>query len=203
MNRLIELALRQRMLVLGLLIAVVIAGIFGYINLNIEAYPDPVPPLVEIITQSDGVSAEEMERNVTTPIEVSVAGLPHLTVVRSISLFGLSDVKIQFDYGVNFREAEQLVLGRLSQLPTLPGGVRPLISPTSPIGEIYRYRLAGPTGYSVMDLKTLQDWVLQRRSWSARLSRARHGARQSGRVAPSHRPPARRVARRWVRACPG
>ena len=163
MNRLIELALRQRMLVLGLLIAIVIAGGAGYANLNIEAYPDPVPPLVEIITQSDGVSAEEIERNVTTPIEVSVAGLPHLTAVRSISLFGLSDVKIQFDYGVSFREAEQLVLGRLSQLPTLPGGVRPLISPTSPIGEIYRYRIVGPTGYSVMDLKTLQDWVLQRR----------------------------------------
>ncbi|MGJ3647838.1 efflux RND transporter permease subunit [Sphingomonas sp. GlSt437] len=163
MNRLVELALRQRMLVLGLLIAVVIAGVFGYINLNIEAYPDPVPPMVEIITQSDGVSAEEIERNVTTPIEISVAGLPHLTVVRSISLFGLSDVKIQFDYGVNFREAEQLVLGRLSQLPALPGGVRPVISPTSPIGEIYRYRLVGPSGYSVMDLKTLQDWVLERR----------------------------------------
>jgi Cu/Ag efflux pump CusA len=85
MNRIVELALRQRMLVLGLLMAVILAGIFGYLNLNIEAYPDPVPPMVEIITQSDGVSAEEIERNVTTPIEVSVAGLPHLTVVRSIS----------------------------------------------------------------------------------------------------------------------
>ncbi len=163
MNRLVELALRQRMLVLTLLIGVVLAGGVAFAGLNIEAYPDPVPPMVEVLTQSNGVSAEEMERNVTTPIEVAIAGLPHLAAVRSISLFGLSDVRIQFSYDVNFREAEQLVLSRLSQIPQLPNGAQPVISPTSPIGEIYRYRLAGPPGYSVMDLKTLQDWVLQRR----------------------------------------
>ncbi len=163
MNRLIELSLRQRMLVLGLLITVIIGGIIGYANLNIEAYPDPVPPMVEVVTQSNGISAEEMERGVTSPIEIAIAGLPHLTAVRSISLFSLSDVRIQFSYDVSFREAEQLVLGRLSQIPPLPNGAQPLISPTSPIGEIYRYRLSAPSGYSVMDLKTLQDWVLERR----------------------------------------
>ena len=163
MNRLVELALRQRMLVLTLLIGLIMAGVVGFANLNIEAYPDPVPPMVEVLTQSNGTSAEEMERNVTTPIEVAIAGLPHLTAVRSISLFGLSDVKIQFTYDVTFREAEQLVLGRLSQIPPMPNGAQPTISPTSPIGEIYRYRVVGPPGYSVMDLKTLQDWVLQRR----------------------------------------
>ncbi|MCW6529349.1 CusA/CzcA family heavy metal efflux RND transporter [Sphingomonas sp. MMSM20] len=163
MNRLVELALRQRMLVLTLLIGLIMAGVVGFANLNIEAYPDPVPPMVEVLTQSNGTSAEEMERNVTTPIEVAIAGLPHLTAVRSISLFGLSDVKIQFSYDVTFREAEQLVLGRLSQIPPMPNGAQPTISPTSPIGEIYRYRVVGPPGYSVMDLKTLQDWVLQRR----------------------------------------
>jgi cobalt-zinc-cadmium resistance protein CzcA len=162
-NRLVQLSLRQRMLVLGVLIVLVLAGAAGFAALNIEAYPDPVPPMVEVVTQNDGVSAEEMERNVTTPIEVAIAGLPHLTAVRSISLFGLSDVRIQFSYDVSFREAEQLVLGRLSQVPPMPNGARPLISPTSPIGEIYRYRIVAPTGYSVMDLKTLQDWVLQRR----------------------------------------
>lgn len=163
MNRLVEIALRQRMLVLGLFIALVAGGVIGYLNLNIEAYPDPVPPMVEVVTQSDGISAEEMERNVTTPIEVAIAGLPHLTAVRSISLFGLSDVRIQFSYDVTFREAEQMVLGRLSQIPPMPNGAQPLISPTSPVGEIYRYRITAPSGYSVMDLKTLQDWVLQRR----------------------------------------
>ena len=163
MNRLIELALRQRMLVLMLLIVTILAGVVGYANLNIEAYPDPVPPLVEVITQSNGISSEEMERNITTPIELATTGLPHLKAIRSISLFGLSDVRVQFDYGVTFSEAEQLVRGRLTQLQQLPGGAQPLISPTSPTGEIYRYRLSAPTGYSVMDLKTLQDWVLQRR----------------------------------------
>ena len=83
--------------------------------------------------------------------------------MRSISLFGLSDVRIQFSYDVGFEQAQQLVLGRLSQLGTLPGNAQPQISPTSPIGEIYRYRIVAPAGYSVMDLKTLQDWVLQRR----------------------------------------
>jgi len=163
MNRLVELALRQRMLVLAIMGTLILAGLIGFLNLNIEAYPDPVPPMVEVITQSNGVSAEEMERNVTTPVEVAIAGLPHLTAVRSISLFGLSDVRIQFSYDVTFREAEQMVLGRLAQVGNLPNGAQPLISPTSPVGEIYRYRIAGPPGYSVMDLKTLQDWVLQRR----------------------------------------
>ena len=163
MNRLVEIALRQRMLMVLLLIGVVVAGLVGFANLNIEAYPDPVPPLVEVITQNNGASAEEMERNVTIPIEQVIAGVPDITAVRTISLFGLSDIKIQFSYNVQFREAEQRVLGRLSQLGNLPGGAQPQISPTSPIGEIYRYRLTAPAGYSVMDLKTLQDWVLQRR----------------------------------------
>jgi cobalt-zinc-cadmium resistance protein CzcA len=162
-NRVVEFALRQRLLMIMVLVGLVLAGGFAFAHLNIEAYPDPVPPMVEVVTQSPGVSAEEMERNITTPIEVQVAGLPHMTTVRSISLFGLSDVKIQFTYDVSFQEAERMVLGRLSQLGNLPGGAQPQISPTSPIGEIYRYRLDAPAGYSVMDLKTLQDWVLQRR----------------------------------------
>ncbi len=109
MSRIVELALRQRLLVVGIFVAMLIAGGVGFWKLNIEAYPDPVPPMVEIITQTRGLSAEEMERNVTTPVEVAIAGLPNLTAVRSISLFGLSDVRIQFSYAVSFREAEQLV----------------------------------------------------------------------------------------------
>ena len=163
MNGLVDFALRQRFIILLLLVGMIVAGGFGFANLNIEAYPDPVPPLVELVTQSPGISAEEMERNVTTPIEIAIAGLPNVKTVRSISLFGLSDVKIQFTYDVTFRQAEQLVLGRIAQLGNLPNGAQPVISPLSPIGEIYRYRLVGPPGYSVMDLKTVQDWVLQRR----------------------------------------
>ena len=163
MNRLVQFALRQRILMVVLLVGMIVAGGIAFANLNIEAYPDPVPPMVEVVTQSPGISAEEMERNVTIPVEVAIAGLPHLNAVRSISLFGLSDVRIQFTYDVSFQQAEQMALGRLAQLGTLQNNAQPQISPTSPVGEIYRYRLVGPPGYSAMDLKTLQDWVLQRR----------------------------------------
>ena len=163
MNRIVEFALRQRLLIVGIFAAMLVAGAVGFWNLNIEAYPDPVPPMVEVITQTQGLSAEEMERNVTIPIEVGMAGIPHLTAIRAISLFGLSDVKIQFSYDVTNDAAKQEVINRLSQLPPLSGGAQPTLSPTSPVGEIYRYKISAPPGYSVMDLKTLQDWVLQRR----------------------------------------
>lgn len=163
MDWIIRLSLRNRALVVGLLAALLVAGGIAFSQLNIEAYPDPVPPMVEIITQSPGLSAEEIERNVTIPIEVQMAGIPHLATVRAISLFGLSDIKVQFTYDFSHEEAQQRVINRLAQLPPLAGGAQPQISPTSPIGEVYRYRVTGPSGYSAMDLKTLQDWVLQRR----------------------------------------
>jgi heavy metal efflux system protein len=163
MDGLISFALRQRILVVVMFVALLGAGFMAFLKLNIEAYPDPVPPLVDIITQSTGQSAEEMERYVTIPLEVQLAGIPHLNAMRTISLFGLSDVKLQFTYDFTYEEAEQKVLNRLAQLPPLPNGAQPQISPWSPIGEIMRYRVVGPPGYSLMDLKTLQDWVLQRR----------------------------------------
>ena len=163
MNRIVDFALRQRVLVVALMLLVFLAGIVSYMRLNIEAYPDPVPPLVDIITQSSGQSAEEIERYITIPIEVQMAGIPHTTSIRTISLFGLSDVKVQFTYDFTHEQAEQLVINRLSQLAPMPNGAQPQISPTSPIGEVYRYRLSGPPGFSVTQLKTLQDWVLQRR----------------------------------------
>src|SRR5579864_7787067 len=163
MNRIIEFALQRRVLILVMLALVLAAGTISYLGLNIEAYPDPVPPLVDIVTQSNGQSAEEVERYVTIPIEVQMAGIPHVKTVRTISLFGLSDVKVQFTYDFTYEQAEQWVINRLSQLPPLPNGAQPQISPVSPIGEIYRYRVVGPPGYSVMDLKTIQDWILERR----------------------------------------
>jgi heavy metal efflux system protein len=163
MDSLIGFALRQRVLVLVTFIALMAAGFVAFLKLNIEAYPDPVPPLVDIITQSTGQSAEEIERYITIPLEVQLAGIPHLTAIRTISLFGLSDVKLQFTYDYTYLEAEQQVLNRLSQLPALANGAQPQISPWSPIGEIMRYKVVGPPGISSRDLKTLQDWVLQRR----------------------------------------
>ena len=163
MSGIIAFALKQRVLMLVLLFFLFAAGLVSFWKLNIEAYPDPVPPLVEVVTQSAGQSAEEIERYITIPIEIQMAGIPHVTAVRTISLFGLSDVKIQFTYDFTYDQAEQRVINRLSQLSPLPNGAQPQISPESPIGEIYRYRVVGPPGYSVTDLKTIQDWILERR----------------------------------------
>jgi cobalt-zinc-cadmium resistance protein CzcA len=163
MDSIVVFALRQRVLMVVLLLLVLGIGVVSFQKLNIEAYPDPVPPLVDIVTQSSGQSAEEIERYITIPIEIQLAGTPHITAIRRISLFGLSDVKVQFTYDFSYDEAEQRVINRLSQLSPLPNGAQPQISPESPIGEIYRYRVVGPSNYSAMDLKTIQDWILQRR----------------------------------------
>ncbi|WP_050420155.1 efflux RND transporter permease subunit [Bradyrhizobium tropiciagri] len=163
MDRLVALAVNRRYLMVAMFVAVLVGGLLAFKQLNIEAYPDPTPPMVDIVTQSPGLSAEEIERYITIPIETQVAGIKNLKTIRTISLYGLSDVKLQFSFDYTYDEALQQVLNRLSQLAPLPGNVQPGISPTSPIGEIFRYRLKGPPNYSVLDLKTLQDWVLQRR----------------------------------------
>src|SRR3984893_876720 len=163
MNRLVAFAVSRRFLMLGLFAAVIIGGLIAFQQLNIEAYPDPTPPMVDVVTQSPGLSAEEIERYITIPLEAQVAGIKNLKVIRTISLYGLSDVKLQFSFDYTYDQALQQVLNRLSQLAPLLNNAQPQISPLSPIGEIYRYRLVGPPNYSVLDLKTLQDWILQRR----------------------------------------
>jgi cobalt-zinc-cadmium resistance protein CzcA len=163
MNAAVAFALKQRVLMVALMLFVFVAGFISFINLNIEAYPDPVPPRVEVITQNPGASAEEIERYITIPIEIQMTGIRHVRSIRTISLFGLSDVRVEFTYDYTYDEAESKVINRLSQVPSLPNGVTPSISPASPIGEIYRYRIVGPPGYSVTDLKTIQDWILERR----------------------------------------
>ena len=163
MDRIVEFALKQRVFVVLILALLLVSGLIAFRNLNIEAYPDPVPPLVDIVTQSKGQSAEEIERYITIPIEIQMSGIPHVTSIRTISLFGLSDVKLQFTYDFTYDEAQQWVINRLSQLPNLPNSAQPQISPWSPIGEIYRYRVTGPPGFSTLDLKTIEDWMLERR----------------------------------------
>src|ERR1700742_2512703 len=163
MDRLVAIAVNRRYLMVGLLALVMIGGLIAFKQLNIEAYPDPTPPMVDVVTQSPGLSAEEIERYITIPLETQVSGIKNLQTIRTISLYGLSDVKLQFSFDYTYDEALQQVLNRLSQLAPLPGNVQPQISPLSAIGEIYRYRLKGPPNYSVLDLKTLQDWVLERR----------------------------------------
>src|ERR1700724_244909 len=163
MNPIIAFALRQHVLAVLMFVALLCAGLVAFRALNIEAYPDPVPPMVDVVTQSEGLSAEEIERYITIPIETQMSGLPNVNVIRTISLYGLSDVKLQFTFDFTYEQALQQVLNRLGQLPTWLNNAKPQISPVSPIGEVYRYKLVGPPGYSVLDLKTLQDWVLQRR----------------------------------------
>src|ERR1039457_7445954 len=102
MNAIVAFALEHRLFMLLLLVLVLIGGAISCRRLNIEAYPDPVPPLVDVITQSAGQSAEEMERYITIPLEVQLAGIPHLTAMRTVSLFGLSDVKLQFTYDYTY-----------------------------------------------------------------------------------------------------
>src|SRR5271154_495580 len=108
MNAVITFALRQRVLMVLLLLSMFAAGIVSFAKLNIEAYPDPVPPLVDIVTQNPGQSAEEIERYITIPIEIQMTGIPHVTALRTISLFGLSDVKVQFTYDFTYDEAEPM-----------------------------------------------------------------------------------------------
>ena len=160
MKRIVRALLGYRTLVVIALLALLAAGGFAFVNLDIEAYPDPSPPLVEIITQNPSWSAEEMEQQITVPLETTVNGIPELDYVRSISIFGLSDIKLYFDFGSDYFRDRQEVLNRL-QTVSLPLGLQPQLSPWSPIGEIYRYQLDGPK-YSLNEIKATQDWLVRR-----------------------------------------
>src|SRR3984893_13249844 len=160
MRNLVATLLRYRPLMVVALVAWIAGGIYMFLRLDIEAYPDPSPPLVEVITQNPSWSAEEMERQVTVPIETVLFGIPHLQYVRSATIFGLSDVKLYFGYDSEYFWDRQEALNRL-QLVSLPSNLSPQLSPESPIGEIYRYRLYGPN-YSLNELKATQDWFVTR-----------------------------------------
>ncbi len=167
-HSLIQWALGSAFIVLLLVVVLVAGGGYAFQNVNVEAYPDPAPAIIEVLAQYPGFSAEEVERQITIPLEVALAGMPGLTYTRSKSLEGLSHLRNQFDYGVDYYAARQEVLNRLATMPPLPGGVSPQISPFTPTGELVRYSLAGPKGpggrdvYALNDLKALEDWVLER-----------------------------------------
>ena len=159
-QRLVAFALRMPFIVLATATVLVIAGLTAYSRLDIEAYPNPVPPLVEVITQPEGYSAEEVERYVTIPLEIGLAGMPGLEHTRSQSLFGLSDVKCYFDWVTQYDRARQEVINRI-QFVQLPNGMQAQLSPWNAIGEVFRYTVNG-RGYSARDLKTAEDWILER-----------------------------------------
>src|SRR5580698_846195 len=159
-QRLVAFALRMPFIIVSTVLLIIVAGLAAYQRLDIEAYPNPVPPLVEVITQPNGWSAEEVERYITIPLEVGLAGMPGLEHTRSQSLFGLSDVKCYFDWGTTYEKARQEVINRLGFI-TLPNGMQASISPWNAIGEVFRYSVQGK-GYTTRDLKTAEDWILER-----------------------------------------
>jgi len=160
-HHIVQFALRQRFLVLMLVLLVAIAGALSFQLMPVDAYPDLAPPMVEIITQWPGHAAEEIERLVSLPIEVEMNGVPHMVVMRSISLYGLSDVRLTFQESTDDYFAREVVFERLSGVQ-LPSGVTPGLSPlSSPSGLVYRYVIESPDR-SPQDLKTIEDWVVER-----------------------------------------
>jgi cobalt-zinc-cadmium resistance protein CzcA len=159
--RIVELSLIQRVLVCTLGFLLLFGGLYAFHTLDVIAYPDPSPPMVELITQYSGWSAEEIERQITIPIEVALNGMPGVTNVRSLSIFGLSDIKIYFDFDTEIFRDRQEVLNRLGSVQ-LPPGAAPSLSPWWAIAEIYRYELTGTGETTLTDLKTTQDWQVRR-----------------------------------------
>ncbi|HKF69335.1 MAG TPA: efflux RND transporter permease subunit, partial [Vicinamibacterales bacterium] len=153
---------RRAIIILGLFVLVG-GGLWAFSKINIEAYPNPAPVILEITAQSPGQSAEEMERYYTIPIEIGLAVTPGVEVIRSTSFYGLSFVRVMFRYGVDYYFARTQAAIALQQNVNLPNGVSPNIQGSSLVGEIYRYELVGPPHFGLTNLRTLQDWVVQRR----------------------------------------
>jgi cobalt-zinc-cadmium resistance protein CzcA len=160
-HRIVQFALKQGFLVFLLTALIVIAGAYSFKRMPVDAYPDLSPPMVELVTQWDGHAAEEIERLTTLPLELAMNGAPNLVYMRSISLYGLSDVILTFDDSVDPYFARQVVFQRISDA-TLPSGVTPSMSPLfSPSGLVYRYVLESPDR-SPQELKTYEDWIIER-----------------------------------------
>src|ERR1700735_3945990 len=160
---LVDFALNNRFVVLGMAMLLFMWGVISFETLPVEAYPDVANVWVQVITQWPGRAAEELEQQVTIPVEIQMNGIPHLQHVRSASLAGLSVVNLIFDDDSDNDWDRQKVLERLSQV-TLPPGVSAVIGPDfSPIGSVYWYTLESTNpNYDVMELKSLQDWVISK-----------------------------------------
>ncbi len=160
-HKLVQVALKQRFLVLMLVALMIIGGIVSFQRMPVDAYPDLAPPTVELITQWPGHAAEEVERLITLPLEVEMSGTPQMVVMRSISLYGLSDITLTFEEGTDNYFSRQVVFQRIGDAQ-LPAGVMPSMAPLfSPSGLVYRYVLESPDR-SPQELKTIEDWVVER-----------------------------------------
>src|SRR6516225_9314082 len=160
---LIAFCLSRRAIVVFALLAFAGAGFVAFRALNIEAYPNPTPVILEITAQAPGLSAEEMERYYTRPIEIGLYTTPGIDVVRSTSFYGLSFVRVVFKYGVDFHFAYGQAAIAMQQNVSLPGGQVPTIQQNSTTGEIFRYQIVGPKHFGIINLRTVQDWIVRRR----------------------------------------
>src|ERR1700746_3007237 len=160
-HRIVQFALKQRFVILMFTVLIIVAGAVSFQRMPVDAYPDLSPPMVELITQWPGHAAEEVERLTTLPLELAMNGSPRLQVMRSISLYGLSDVRLTFDEGVDPYFARQGVFPRLSDA-ILPQGGTPSMAPLfSPSGLVYRYVIESPDR-SPQELHTFEDWIIER-----------------------------------------
>src|SRR6516225_848557 len=162
-SSLIAFCLTRRAIVVFGLLLFLGAGYVAFRKLNIEAYPNPTPVILEITAQAAGLSAEEMERYYTRPIEIGLYTTPGIQIIRSTSFYGLSFVRATFKYGVDFHFAYAQAAIALQQNVSLPGGLVPTIQQSSTIGEIYRYQVVGQKHFGVTNLRTVQEWVVKRR----------------------------------------
>jgi cobalt-zinc-cadmium resistance protein CzcA len=153
---------RRTVVVAGLLLFVG-AGFVAFKMLNIEAYPNPTPVILEITAQAPGLSAEEMERYYTLPMEIGLYSTPGIDIIRSTSFYGLSFVRVTFKYGVDYYFAFSQASVAMQQNVSLPGGLVPTIQANSSTGEIYRYQVVGPPHFGITNLRTVQDWIVARR----------------------------------------
>ena len=163
LRALLTFALSRRPIILLGLLVLIGGGLWAFSKINVEAYPNPAPVILEITAQAPGLSAEEMELYYTIPMEVGLAVTPGVEVIRSTSFYGLSFVRVMFRYGVDYYFARTQAAIALQQNVNLPNGVSPTIQGASLVGEIYRYQLVGPPHFGLTNLRTLQDWVMQRR----------------------------------------
>jgi heavy metal efflux system protein len=163
LRALLVFGLTRRPIILLFLLVFIAGGLIAFSKLNIEAYPNPAPVILEITAQAPGLSAEEMERYYTIPMEVGLAPTPGVDLIRSTSFYGLSFVRVVFKYGVDYYFAYTQAALSLQQRVNLPNNVQPTIQGSSLVGEIFRYQVVGPPNFGLTNLRTVQDWIVQRR----------------------------------------
>ena len=162
----VAFGLTRRAITLLSLLVFIAAGLVAFAKLNIEAYPNPAPVILEITAQASGLSAEEMERYYTIPMEVGLYITPGVDNIRSTSFYGLSFVRVTFKYGIDYYFAYTQAQMNLQQNVSLPGGQSPVIQQSSLVGEVFRYQIKGPPHFGLTNLRTVQDWIVTRRLYT-------------------------------------